>query len=544
MGINQFAHDLVVVLIAGTVAGIVCKKLSISLLVGYLVVGAFIGGGVLGLVDHPQGELELIAEGGALFLLFSIGIEFSIPELKRLQRFFLVGGTTQMLFTAVPLAVVAHWFGMSWGAALLAGAAGAFSSTVIVFRAISEEGQMHLPHGRGAVGVLLFQDAALVPLLLLVPLITGEGIAPTTGDYIALFVKAATFLLGILLLHGLMAIHTAAWLARLRSVEILALVALTLLCGLCFVAYLLGLPAAVGAFAAGLVLSGHRITKQIDAIVLPFRETFAAVFFVSLGMLMRPAIFIAEPMLLSGGVVGILLLKSLAAGVALRLVGLPWKAALGTGLGLAQLGEFSFLLISRAANTGVISDDNYNRMLFIGVVTLVATPLLIRYGFRLAAGLEDRTTASGMYRENHQSRAVVVGLGIIGGRVAAHLETCGIQVALVDLSPINLHLFAQAGFATFAGDARDAVTLETAGAHVSELAVVCVPDDEIARQVVVALRRANSAMSIVVRCRFQATTTKLYQAGANAVISEEVEATGPLLAKCSALIDGALTTNR
>ncbi len=538
MEISNFARDLIVVLIAGTAAGIVCKKLSVSLLVGYLVVGAIIGGGVLGLIDHPQNELELIAEGGALFLLFWVGIEFSIPELKRLKRFFLVGGVTQMLLTAVPLAIVAHWFGMSWSAAVLAGGAGAFSSTVIVFRAISEAGQLHLPHGRGAVGVLLFQDAALVPLLLLVPLLTGAGTAPTAFDYLALFAKATMFLFGILALHWFFTILAAGWIAKLKSIEILVLITLTLLCGLCFVAHLLGLPSAVGAFAAGLVLSGHRITKQIDAIVLPFRETFAAVFFVSLGMLMHPAVFLAEPLLMTAGVFGILLLKSLAAGVALRLVGLPWKAAFGTGLGLAQLGEFSFLIISRAAKTGVISDEHYNRMLFIGVVTLVATPLLIRFGFRVACESEEQSTVGDTRLGDQPHRAVVIGLGIIGGRVAAHLETCGIQVGLVDLSPINLHPFAQAGFATFAGDARDGATLETAGALVSQLAVVCVPDDEIARQIVTTLRRANPNLSIVVRCRFQATTPKLYQAGANAVISEEVEASGPLLEKCSALIRG------
>lgn len=534
--------DLLVVILAGTLSGIACKRWGVSLLVGYLIVGAVIGRGGLGLVDGSSHELEVLAEAGALLLLFAVGIEFSFSELAKLGRFFAIGGAVQMLLVAAPLGLAAKLAGLSTSGAVLAGAAGGLSSTILVFRALAEQGRTESPAGRSAIAILLFQDVALVPLLLLVPLLTGRGEPPTLGGYLALGGKSVAFLAGVLALHLALDRFILATVARLRSVELLVLLTVTLLGLLGWTAYRLDLPPAIGAFAAGIALSGNRLTKQIDTVILPFRETFAAIFFVTLGMLLRPGAFLSEPLLLSAGLVGVLALKSLAAAVAMRACGLTWRAALGMGLGLSQLGEFSFLLVSRGVQAGLIDAENYNRMLFIALASLVLTPWLLRRGLVWAGEPSVTLTERSAPRpgEPAEVRVVVIGIGPIGGQIAATFETSGIDVAMIDLSPINLHPYAQQGFATYAGDATDLDVLERAEIHDRRLAVVCVPKDDAALEIVRALRAANPRLAIIVRCRYQLSAVKLRQAGALQVVSEEQEAAGPLLRRCKEWLDGAV----
>jgi CPA2 family monovalent cation:H+ antiporter-2 len=532
MELGGVIEDLLWVLLAGACAGVVCRWRQASLLVGYLVVGALIGAGGLGIVEEPRHELEMIAEAGALMLLFSVGIEFSFAELSALRTYFFVGGALQMALVALPLTLAARLAGMPPTSAVLAGVAGSLSSTVLVFRALTEQGQTESPHGRRGLAVLLFQDAALVPLLMLTPLLTGGENGPQLGAFAALAVKAVAFFAGLWALQRAIAAILAPTLAGLRSVELVVLVVVMLLGSLCWTAYRLGLPPAVGAFGAGLALSGNRLTRQIDAIVLPFRETFAAVFFVTLGMLLRPAAFLAEPLLLAIGLAAMVLLKACAAAVALRAVGLPWRGAWGMGAGLAQLGEFSFLLVAQGMNAGLISAHDYNRMLFIAVATLVLTPWLLNRGLAWAGGAPTEALGRRPTPPAEGQRALVVGIGPIGGQAASRLETLGIDVALIDLNAVNLHPFAQLGFATFAGDASDPVVLERADVADRHLAVVCVPKDDLALEIVRALRKANPRLEIIVRCRYQGFAARLRKAGAASVVSEEQEAAGPLMRRC------------
>lgn len=536
-------RDLLVVLGAGLCSGVICKRFHIPLLVGYLVTGALVGYGGLQLVSEQDAELQGLAEAGALLLLFAVGIEFSFQELAALSRYFLLGGIVQMLLVAIPLAGIGRGLGLGWNAAILAAFAGALSSTVLVFRSLSEVGQISAPHGRRAVGILLFQDVALVPLLLLVPLLTGRGEAPALSAYGWLGARSALFVLGVWGLQWVIARYAVRLLADLRSVELIVLFSLCVLGSVCTAAHVLGLPAAVGALAAGIVLSGNRLSKQIDTIVLPFRETFAAVFFVTLGMLMRPLDFFREPVLLTAGLMGIVLLKTCAAAIALRVVGMGWRPALGMGMGLSQLGEFGFLLISEGMTEKIISAGDYNRMLLIGLGSLILTPLLLRKGLQWTTGepIEPLPSVQTPTAVPLEWTAVVIGIGPIGKQVASRLETMGAAVCLVDLSPVNLYPFGQSGFRTVAGDARDLDVLRRAQVEHARLVVVCVPADEIAVQVCRSVREVHPGIVIVVRCRFQASILGLRQAGADRIISEEEEASGPLLRVCEAAM-GHLTS--
>ena len=537
--VSEFVKDLLIILTAGLLAGIVCRKLKLSLLIGYLVVGSVIGVGGLNWIPAEDHQMELLAETGALFLLFAVGIEFSRSELAKLGKYLVSAGPVQMLVVAVPLTLVARWMGLDWNAAILAGAAGALSSTVLVFRALVEIGQTTTPHGLRALGVLLFQDIALVPLLLLVPLLIGGEDPPTTFDYVELGLKSILFVAAIVVFRNFLHRFIIALMAELRSVELVVLFALCVLGGTCWGAFALGLPPAIGALAAGVSLSGTRLTKQIDTILLPYRETFAAVFFVTLGTLLRPAAFLDEPVLLTVGLVGMIGLKAAGAAIALRVSGLPWKAALGMGLGLAQLGEFSFLLVSKGVSEGIISHDDYNRMLFIALGTLTLTPLLLKFGLKWteSSGVREPENVRTMQARGDNRRAIVIGIGPIGRQLANRLNNLGVELVLIDLSPINLHPFAQQGISTLAGDARDAAVLDKAKIDQSGLIVVAIPTDDLALQVLRSIRKVNRKIKILVRCRFEASIGLLAAAGATHIVSEEHEASGPLMRWCETHFD-------
>jgi CPA2 family monovalent cation:H+ antiporter-2 len=520
-------HALLIILAVGLGAGLVCRWLRISVLVGYLIVGAAIGRGGLGWITDQQHEVEHLAEAGVFLLLFSIGLEFSLDDLWALGRNLFIGGSVQMLCVAIPIALLLGAVGFSWQSAGLIAAAVSFSSTVLVFKALGEWGQDSTPHGRRAIGILLFQDAALVPLLLVVPLMTGTGATPGWQQFAQLLVVSAIFVGSVILCRYLLSRWLIPWFASYRSPELIILFTLVMLGCVTLVAYSVGLPAAIGAFAAGLIFNGNRWTKQIDALVLPFRETFAAIFFVSLGLLLDPQFLLQEPIALLAGLVIVVAIKAVAATVALRLTDLTWQSSIGMGIGLAHVGEFAFVLLISGWEAAVISDQDYQRAVGVALGSLLLTPLLMQQGLRLVKNESGRDEPEllggadlGPLRE-----ALVIGAGPIGRSVAAQLETQGQDVCVVDLSPVNVQPFAQQGFRTASGDATQSTTLEHARAEHASLVVVCIPDDQTALAIVRQLREMNRHATILVRCRYQAKVPALKKAGANQVISEEVHTT-------------------
>ena len=537
MHLDALIRDILVVLTAGLVSGVICKRIGVSLLVGYLLVGAIIGNGGLGFVKQENHELEQLASGGALLLLFALGIEFSMHELRRLSSYFWLGGLVQMTMVTVPIALICRIMGTDWNTALLLAAAGALSSTVLVFKTLSEQGASATKYGRRAIGILLFQDVALVPLMLLVPVLAGAGEAPSIGLLGQLCLKSALFLLGVVCMRYFILRWGIAQLAQLRSIELVLLLALSLLVGVCWLASKIGLPPAIGALATGVMLADNRMSAQIDSIVLPFRESFTALFFVTLGTLLNPQQFLSEPVLLSGGLLFVIALKTLAAATALWLIGLSKRASLGMGLGLAQLGEFSFLIAGLGAGSGLLTAEDYNRVLFIAIATLILTPQMLKVGLRWAQA--DAGEDSGVEKVTNEiptQQAVVIGIGPIGRQTASRLEIIGIDVNLIDMSPVNLHAFAQQGFHTIAGDARAPETLRAANAQQCDVAVVSVPNDDAALGIVRSLRKLNRGINIVVRCRYQSNISSLKRAGAARVVSEEAEASGAILKYCESFL--------
>ena len=516
--------DLLVILAAGLVAALVCRRLGISTIVGYLVIGALLGEGALGWVRSGQHEIGSLAEAGVFLLLFSIGLEFSLEELMRLGRHLLIGGSAQMLLVGVPVSVGLHWAGASVEATLALSAAVAFSSTVIVFNTLSNVGQFATRHGKRVIGILLFQDLALVPLLLFVPMLAG-GAAPPASELAWLAAYSVLFVMGVFVLRAVLRDWVIPWLASYRSPDLVILLTLVTLGGITMGANRMGLTPAMGAFAAGLAYGGNRWSGQIDALILPFRETCAAIFFVSLGLLLDLGSLDQSPLGLLMLVAAVVIVKLLAASLALRLSRLSWRSSFAMGLGLAHIGEFALILAKFGWEAEVISETQYRQLVSVALGTLLLTPLMLRLGLRwvdLSPKQDDVSRSTGPILPVETS--VVIGVGLIGRQTASYLETQGIDVTLVDRSPINLHSFAQLGFRTIVGDATEKKILQAAHLSQARLVVVCVPEDQVGLEIVARIRELNTTATVIVRCRYQTNVPRFLEAKASHVVSEEHQA--------------------
>ncbi|MBQ1456221.1 MAG: cation:proton antiporter [Thermoguttaceae bacterium] len=594
-----FLFNLIVILLAGLIAGIVSKRCGIPMVIGYLVVGALIGqGGLQGLLMHLADKYDLIPEEemiglaedssgahlpglldeelegsqentppeaqtvteamaqkvldsdefrtemiskladlGTLFLLFSIGIQFAPSQLFTMKKFLFIGGPLQMLCVIVPIVGFA-WFGMGdWRIGVLIGCAVSLSSTVLVFKSLEEYGQANSPLGLRAVAILLFQDMAIAPILLLLPLIFN---GPQDGGIISavmiMLVKAVIF---VSVAIGIRYLFTRRWMGALQemhSVNLMVLFTVVLFFGICLLAFSLDLPVAVGAFAAGVALSETRLTHQISALIVPFRETFSAIFFVSLGALFDIRILFHHPFTTVGLFCGLLLIKMAAGAIAFRVLGLSSVTASALGLGIAQLGELSFIILQQGGFREN-HPDLYQQMLFVALLTIILTPMFLKIAIhyiRRSGGQAENVPVETNDSEvslppAEKHRALVVGVGPIGVRTMTYLREAGMEVCLLDMNPINLQPYAQEGVWTLAGDATEKSILQKAMITQTHLAVVTIPSDVFTPEVVKSIRALNPECTIVARCRYSGTVAELKKNGADHVTCEESEAGGHMV---------------
>ena len=538
---ESFVEHLLIVIVVGTFAGTICRQLSCSPLLGYLLTGVLIGETGLQWVPAGIEELTHLAELGVFFLLFSIGLELSLEELRKLGRFLFVGGAAQMLLVFLPVASFMFFFlHYSWQVSFLAGTAAAFSSTVLVFKSLGEIGKTTTGEGRRTLSILLFQDAALVPLLLLIPFLAMENVHQESRLFLLgkLFIVSLIFIGMVLVLRSLLRKWVIPRITQHRSPDLVLLLTLAVLGSVCLVAYRVGLPAAIGAFAAGLVFGGNRWSAQIDSLILPFREVFAALFFVSLGLMIDVTVFMEYPVQLCLAVVGLLVVKIIAGLVSFLTTGLSVRAGARFSLGLAHVGEFSFVVILAGLSAGLISSEEQKILFGIFGVTLFVAPNLIRFAFSSTENSSDEqnTNTEKSKRIPKKRDCVVIGMGPVGHAVASKLDTLGFHITVIDQNPLNTQQFAQLGFPTISGDAAEQNVLLNAGVDQASLLVICVPEDITSLGIIKKCRSLNQHALIIVRCRYSAQKNEFEKAGANHVLSEEAELSQKLVQSLEALI--------
>jgi CPA2 family monovalent cation:H+ antiporter-2 len=496
-------------------------RLKMPAIVGFLVTGILVGPHGLGLISDPA-QVESLSELGVVLLLFTIGLEFSIQSLVKMKKLVLVGGSLQMLFGTAVFMPIALALGFAWNTALLFGFLFSLSSTAIVLKLLQEKGEMDAAHGRGSFGVLIFQDLAVVPLVLILPIIAGKG----GGDPIYIVAGKVAAILALV-------VGMANWVVPLAMKKIAAtksnelfMFAVALIClGTAFLTAEAGLSLALGAFMAGLIIAGSPYAYQAISSVMPMRDIFTSLFFVSIGMKMDVKYLVNNPFLVIGLALTVMLLNASTTALAMKAAGQRGRVAVMVGFALCQVGEFAFVLAKSGGDLGLLSDTAMTAFLNVAVLTMAMTPLALEAGRRLgpkfgAMEVQFEGNIEG-FKENH---AVVIGFGVAGQAVARACRLTGRQYAIIDMNPGSVQSFQSQGEPIIFGDAVNEAVLEHVAIHRAAILVISIPDPVATRRIIAQARLLNPSLYIVARTRFLLTGENLLRLGANEVLAEEFEA--------------------
>jgi len=512
---------------------------------GLLAAGALVGPYGLGWA-HSVETIEVLAEMGVVLLLFSIGLEFSLARLKDILRQVAVGGLLQVALTTGVTIALAGSLGLAWSKAILLGFVMALSSTAIVLRALSDRRELDAPHGRFIVGTLLFQDLCVVPMVLVIPLLAGgtaqgSSLAPWT-ELAWVLGRAALLVTGTVVASRLVIPRLLSFVDGSRSREVFLLAILGLCTGAAWLTAQFQLSLALGAFLAGMMVAetehGHRALGEI----LPLRDAFVSLFFVSLGMLFEPAMLMREPLLVGGLLLAFLMGKGILATLAAVVMRFPSRVAWLAGVGLAQFGEFGFVLIRVAQEEGVVTKAETAPWLAAGILSMVLTPLLARLaphitaGERLLSGLERLMGARGIdeMAESQTPLAdhvIVVGMGLAGRLTTQALQASHIPVVVLELNSDRVKAGRATGLPVYYADATSPEALDHAGLPRARMVVLLMNDLQAAQRVIASIRRFAPTVPIVMRTRFLLEREPLLRLGAQDVVAEEVEGAVEVIAR-------------
>ena len=526
MGLDGFLEQAVLVFGAAVVVVLICHRLRLPSLVGLLLTGVVLGPSAFGLVRDTE-AIELFAEIGVVFLLFAIGLELSLERLKEMGRPFLLGGSLQAALT----------LGLVAGGALLAGAPPAraaffgmvltLSSTAIVLKLLNDRREAQTPHGKVALAILLFQDFLIVPMIVLTPVLAG-AVAASAGELALRFGGSLVAIVLVVLAARVLMPRLLRLIVRTRTRELFVLGTLGICLGMAWATHSLGFSLALGAFVAGLLVSETEYSHQVFADVAPFRDVFASVFFVSIGMLVDVGAAAGRWPQVLGLAAAIVLVKALACGGAAAALRYPARTVAAVGLGLAQIGEFAFVLMEVGRRHGLLDGDRYQLLLAAAVLTMLVTPGLTAAAPALAGAWlrrrEPAAPAEGEAAGERSGHVVVVGFGVGGRLLARVLRETGIPYVVIELNGETVRRAAAAGEPILYGDAARREILEHAGAARAAAVVFVITDAAAVRRAVAITRQLNPAVEIIVRTRLVQEIEDLRRLGASQVVAEEFEA--------------------
>ncbi|MBI2956722.1 MAG: cation:proton antiporter [Acidobacteria bacterium] len=530
---HELLRDLLVLFGFATLIAVLLQRARQSTIVAYLLTGMLVGPSGLGLITNLD-AIELMAEIGVVLLLFTIGIEFSLKKLLQMRQVVLGAGGRQVLLTIALCLGVALLLGSPWREGLFWGFVIAASSTAIVLKLLFDRQELDSLHGRAIVGILLFQDLCVVPMMALLPALTAPSAEMAFSILTALGKSLSVVALILVAAHY---VFPPLWrhIVLLRNKEIFLIATIFFSLGTAYLSSLFGLSLALGAFLAGLALSESEYAHQILSEILPFRDSFNSLFFISVGMLLNLEFARQQWPLVAGLFGGIFLLKVATGAAAVMLLGFPPRMSLLVGLSLAQVGEFSFVLLRQGAQLNLIAADAYQLLLAAAVVTMILTPLVIQISPRLAARLPEMGALRRIFPEPGEpeleqqipapsDHVIVAGYGLSGRLTAATLRRLQISYLVLEMNPETVRLAAQMGEKIFYGDASKQEILEKAAIQRARAIVYAISDPFSLGRAVASARAANPRLTVITRTKRLEDAPALERAGASQVIAEELEA--------------------
>ena len=527
-----FLGELVALFALSVLIAYICYRIRLSPVVGFLIAGALIGPYALGVVE----DIELVnqlAEIGVILLLFTIGVEFSLEELKGIGRFIVTGGGLQVGITIAVTTAVLVIFGVEWRTGVFTGFLIALSSTAIVLGLLSERAQTDTPAGRLSLGILIFQDLAIIAMVLMVPLLGGED--QTALDVGIVLVRAIVVVVGVVFFARLVVPRILEWVARTRRQELFLLTVVAICFGTAWLTSLAGISLALGAFLAGLVVSESRFREHALSEILPLRTVFYAVFFVSVGMLFNVEFMLEHLLMISLIALAVLGFKFLSTSGTVLAMGFPTRIATIAGLTLAQIGEFSFVLERAGSDVGLspagMGTDGEQAFIAVAFLLMAVTPFLMQVapgvGERISRIMPvGRTTAQEPREEEHPpllDHVIVIGYGPAGRRLVQVLKNTGIPFIVLELNPRSVSQGKQEGIRIMYGDASRLPILESAGLRVAKVLLVAINDRDATPRIISLARYENPTIQIFARTRFISDVARVQEEGADIVVPEELE---------------------
>ncbi|OWY22759.1 potassium transporter KefB [Sphingobacteriales bacterium UPWRP_1] len=524
-------EDLIIILCFSIAVVFVFHRLRQPAIVGFLATGMLIGPSGLSLVKAPH-DIHLLSEIGVVLLLFVIGLELSFRQLISIKRTVFIGGTLQVGFTILLVFAALYLWGIAPGTALFTGFLFSLSSTAVVLRILQEKNEINAPHGRVALGILIFQDIAVVPMMLLAPMLAGKSGNMLTETPLLLGKVAGVVLLTYLGARYLIP-HLFYYIAQTRNKELFLLTTIAFCFAVAQLTALSGLSLALGAFLAGLIISGSDYSHQASSNIIPFRELFTSFFFVSIGMLLDLSFVYSHFFSIAGITLLVILAKTFTAALAAQLLKYPVRTALLTGFSLFQVGEFAFVLSASGIEYGLLNNYFNQYFLSVSIITMLLTPIVIT----CAPAVFDRMAALPLFAryvgspptavagngEPLQDHMVIIGYGLNGTNVAKAAKHAGIDYRIIELNFETVVEAKNKGEQIIFGDATQPHILHEARLEIARVAVIAISDPKATKAIVSNIRNISPTVYLIVRTRFVKETDELIALGADEVIPEEFE---------------------
>jgi monovalent cation:H+ antiporter-2, CPA2 family len=517
-------QDIVVILLVSLPIIFLFKKINIPSIVGFLIAGMIIGPYGFRLINDSD-SINALAQMGVITLLFTIGLEISFKDLARLKRFVFIAGTLQVVLTVIISALISMALGLSTTLSIFIGMLISVSSTSIILTLLTQSNELDAPHGQIALSVSIFQDLAVVAMVLSLPLLSGRDDFEITSIFLQLLFAfgavgmiyiAAKFLIPYVMIH----------LARARTREVFTIGTILILLGTAYLTYSVGLSFALGAFIAGLILSESDYSSQIVSEILPFKDVFISLFFVSIGLLLNIQLVLAYPLLLILISIGIILLKAVIVFFIVLLIRYPIRIAVMSGLMLAQIGEFAFVLAQAGNSEGIINEEYYNAFLASSIFTMILIPII----FKLAPVLGYESSKLAPHRRNNvdekekfSGHVVVAGYGLNGKNLTRVLKETGIKYIVVEMNPDTVREEKQKGEKIIFGDISKLEILEDVCINKANVLVFAISDPGTTRRSLSLAKQLNPNIYTVVRTRYVNEIEELVNLGADVIIPEEFE---------------------
>tara|TARA_R110000868_G_scaffold304437_21_gene565383 strand:- start:11551 stop:13584 length:2034 start_codon:yes stop_codon:yes gene_type:complete len=531
-----FLNEIVALFLVSVVIAFICYKVKLVPIVGFLLAGVIIGPNALGLVQDQE-LVDMLAEIGIILLLFTIGIEFSLEKLARIRSAIFIGGGLQVLLTVLSVVVVFLLLNINWKIGVYTGFLVALSSTAIILGLLSEQNKTDTPVGRLSLAVLIFQDFAIIAMVLLIPLLSGEN--SSTTDILLVLGKAILLIIGIILLARKIVPWILEKVAQTRRQELFLLTVMAICFGTAALTNLADVSLALGAFLAGLVVSESHYSDHALSEILPLKTIFNAVFFVSVGMLLDVKFVLEYPLIIIGIASGVLILKFILSSISLLVLGYPIRVAAASGIVLSQIGEFSFVLERAGRNAGLepggFGEMGSQMFIAVSVILMLLTPLFLSISPKVGEILsktplkkfgEKKTNESESKADiSLEDHVILVGYGPAGRNLVRIFTETNIPFIVIEMNPKSVNEMHENGINAIYGDATRTHILEHAQIKQAKLCVIAINEPDANPKIIKLAKYLNPTIQVIVRTRYLAQAEAMEIAGADTVVPEEMETT-------------------